>query len=241
VTQVQTVVEPACHSLTHSLTEFKLYAQLSMETLRDITSPPHSMTPEDRVRLERFSELYDKAEIYYAYDLVHQAVMSPFKTTHASTLFNVSRFLLMRTLNREPPPEVSIANVVYILAKHSMELRAFKLARFAYNKLQTLLLPAQWQAEVDMQSIIVRSKPFSDAEELQPVCYRCSTVNPLLNTQGDFCINCGAPFIRSFVTFEHLPLVEFELDVDITDVSGEARARTHTHTRERERDIHPFT
>ena len=35
--------------------------------------------------------------------------------------------------------------------------------------------------------------------------------------QGDFCINCGAPFIRSFVTFEHLPLVEFELDVDISD------------------------
>ncbi|GFH10765.1 WD_REPEATS_REGION domain-containing protein, partial [Haematococcus lacustris] len=37
---------------------------------------------------------------------------------------------------------------------------------------------------------------------------------------GDFCINCGAPFIRSFVTFEHLPLVEFELDSSISD--GEA-------------------
>ncbi len=38
-----------------------------------------------------------------------------------------------------------------------------------------------------------------------------------LAPQGDFCINCGAPFIRSFVTFEHLPLVEFELDRDISD------------------------
>ena len=137
---------------------------------------------------------------------------------------------------------------------------------------QTLLLPSQWQSEVDMQSVVVRSKPFSDAEELQPVCYRCSTVNPLLNTQvgrgrgggkggeggragrlahtlkythpvlrlgrklrppvwrlethtlppslppqGDYCINCGAPFIRSFATFEHLPLVEFELNSDIPD------------------------
>lgn len=63
------------------------------------------------------------------------------------------------------------------------------------------------QAEVDLQSILVRSKPFSDSEDLLPVCYRCSTSNPLLNTQGDFCINCGAPFIRSFITFEHLPLV----------------------------------
>jgi len=73
------------------------------------------------------------------------------------------------------------------------------------------------QQEVDLQSILVRSKPFSDTEDLQPVCYRCSTTNPLLNTQGDFCINCGAPFIRSFVTFEHLPLVEFELDAGISD------------------------
>lgn len=77
-----------------------------------------------------------QAEIYYAYDLIHNAVASPFKSTHPSTLFNVSRFLLMRTLNREPPPGVSIANIVYILAKHSMELKAYKLARFAYNKLQ---------------------------------------------------------------------------------------------------------
>lgn len=148
------------------------------------------------------------------------------------------------------------------------------------------MLPAQVQSEVDVQSILVRARPFHDAEELLPVCYRCSTTNPLLNTQvrsahlcmhphcevpgfpccyklsmgacprqwnrvwlllpcpwllgacnpgfinegpccaysqrpfsnsllltlnfcpqGDYCINCGAPFIRSFVTFEHLPLV----------------------------------
>jgi intraflagellar transport protein 122 len=35
--------------------------------------------------------------------------------------------------------------------------------------------------------------------------------------QGDYCISCGAPFLRSFVTFEHLPLVEFELEQDIGD------------------------
>mmetsp|Transcript_5353 Transcript_5353/g.11710 ORF Transcript_5353/g.11710 Transcript_5353/m.11710 type:complete len:1236 (+) Transcript_5353:188-3895(+) len=193
------------------------FYQLAMEALKEIKTPPHAMSLGDRQLLERFSDLYDKAEIYYAYELIHIAVSSPFKTTHPSTLFNVSRFLLMRILNRDAPTGVSVANIVYILARQSMEVGAFKLARFAYNKLQTLVLPSQWQAEVDMQSIIVRSKPFSDAEDLQPVCYRCSTTNPLLNTQGDFCINCGAPFIRSFVTFEQLPLVEFELDNDITD------------------------
>ncbi len=42
----------------------------------------------------------------------------------------------MRTLYREPPLGVSIGNIVFALAKQSMEMGAFKLARFAYNKLQ---------------------------------------------------------------------------------------------------------
>lgn len=54
-------------------------------------------------------------------------------------------------------------------------------------------------------------------QELLPVCYRCGTLNPLVNSQGDVCINCGATFIRSFVTFDHLPLVEFELEGGISD------------------------
>jgi intraflagellar transport protein 122 len=31
------------------------------------------------------------------------------------------------------------------------------------------------------------------------------------------CINCGATFLRSFVTFDHLPLVEFELEGGVSD------------------------
>ena len=35
-----------------------------------------------------------------------------------------------------------------------------------------------------------------------PLCFRCQTINPLLNQNGDKCIACGHPFIRSFVSFE---------------------------------------
>ena len=31
------------------------------------------------------------------------------------------------------------------------------------------------------------------------------------------CSNCGQPFVYSFVSFEILPLVEFQLEDDITD------------------------
>ena len=31
------------------------------------------------------------------------------------------------------------------------------------------------------------------------------------------CTSCGMPFVRSFLTFEHLPVVEFHLAPGITD------------------------
>ena len=114
----------------------------------------------------------------------------------------------------------SQAHVLYTMAKNAEGLEAFKTARFAYNKLQTLKMPADWHDQIDLACITTRAKPFSDAEEQLPVCYRCGTVNPLVNSQGDVCINCGAGFLRSFVTFDHLPLVEFELEGGVSDAEA---------------------
>lgn len=75
-------------------------------------------------------------QVYYAYDIIYSSVLSPFSATHPMTLFNCSRFLLMRMLAREAPLGVSMVNVVYTLARHAMDLGAFKLARFTFNKLQ---------------------------------------------------------------------------------------------------------
>ena len=47
--------------------------------------------------------------------------------------------------------------------------------------------------------------------------------------QGDFCTNCGAPFLRSFITFDVLPLVEFELEPGITDTEAQVRLELNMH------------
>jgi intraflagellar transport protein 122 len=36
---------------------------------------------------------------------------------------------------------------------------------------------------VDLQSVLIRAQPFTDKEELLPLCYRCQTTNPMVNTQ----------------------------------------------------------
>lgn len=66
---------------------------------------------------------------------------------------------------------------------------------------------------MEAAALAARSKPFEDHESLMPVCPRCTTANPVLSTQGDRCLNCGAAFVRCLASFRVLPLVEFETTV----------------------------
>ena len=167
--------------------------------------------------MARFHELKDRSEIYYAYDYVFRAMEEPFSSCLPSTLLNIGQFLLSKfATHDEMPMGISLSYVLITIAKHGEALGAYKLARFAYNKLQSLRIPAAWQAEVDLASVVARSRPNVDGDDLLPLCFRCSTTNPLVSVKGDVCINCGGHFVRSFVTFEHLPMVEFHLADDIS-------------------------
>ena len=112
---------------------------------------------------------------------------------------------------------VSKVSILYALAKQSKSLGAYKMARHSFDKLQQLRIPARFHDSIDIGSITIRSKEFHDKEELLPMCYRCSTTNPLMNQMGNQCINCQQPFIHSFYAFEVLPLVEFVPEGGITD------------------------
>jgi len=62
------------------------------------------------------------------------------------------------TLNSLP------SNTLYALAKQSKRLGAYKVARDAYTKLQGLRVPFGMQEAVDLGSMMVRAKPFHDAD-----------------------------------------------------------------------------
>lgn len=49
--------------------------------------------------------------------------------------------------------------------------------------LQALVLPPNVAAEVEMASLLLRAQPYTDADVLLPICYRCQATNALLNTQ----------------------------------------------------------
>ncbi|KAK7079218.1 hypothetical protein SK128_004845, partial [Halocaridina rubra] len=140
----------------------------------------------------------------------------PFTSYMPESLFNISRFL-MHELMAAQPDGISKFSTMYTLAKQARNLEAYKLARYVLDKLQTLRIPPRFQEDVELAALKIRAKPFHDNEEHQPLCYRCSTTNPLVNNNGNQCVNCCHPFVYSFFSFEILPVVEFVLEEDITD------------------------
>ena len=75
-------------------------------------------------------------------------------------------------------------------------LGAFKLARKIFEKLGNLRLPAAVRDAIEFGALTIRSKRFSDTDDLLPVCVRCAMPNPLLSPQGEQCSNCKHAFYR---------------------------------------------
>ncbi|NWQ60244.1 IF122 protein, partial [Neopipo cinnamomea] len=188
------------------------YWMLSMQCLDIAQENEHQKTE----MLQKFHHFQHLAEVYHAYHFIHRYTEEPFSFNSPETLFNISRFLL-HSLTKETPLGISKVKTLLALAKQSKALGAYKLARHAYEKLQGLHIPARFQKSFELGSLTIRSKPFHDSEELLPLCYRCSTNNPLLNNLGNVCINCRQPFIFSASSYEVLHLVEFYVEDGITD------------------------
>lgn len=92
---------------------------------------------------------------------------------------------------------------MYTLSKQARILGANKLAKQLLDKIQLLRIPNRYLEQVEIATLAAKAKPFSDSEELLPMCYRCSTYNPLLASKNA-CNNCGEKFVYSFYSFGNL-------------------------------------
>ncbi|KAI1715469.1 intraflagellar transport protein like protein [Ditylenchus destructor] len=158
----------------------------------------------------RWRELSDYADIYYAYEPLFKYVIEPFTNKSLDILFNMARYLaLHREVNY-----VSRVIVLFTLVKLSRTFANYKTARQALEQLRLLRAPTQYQSLIDIATLEIRAKPFSDTEEFQPMCYSCGTSNPILGAHS--CVHCDAEFVYSFATFEVLPIIEFGITEDLT-------------------------
>ena len=103
----------------------------------------------------------------------------------------------------------------YVLAKLANSYGGYKLARVAFDKLQSHVLIAEWVEEVEAQALLAKSKPMKDSQEAGLFCPRCRAEVQIM-TDGANCGNCYYPLIFSPLGFENLPLVEFCVPPELT-------------------------
>ena len=205
---------------------------LAMEMFKTIQAPQAHFTPEEKSTFARAQQFYFQSHLYFAYHSIFRYTEEPFTSLATDQLFNIARYLMV-TLGKMAPMGISRLYVTYALAKLAQKIGAYKLSRTAFDRLQKLRIPPHWIDQIDLASVAIRSKPFSNQEDLNPNCYRCMTTNPLLSNVGDKCLSCAHPFVRAFGSFDHLPLVEFFLDDGITDEEAIALIKTEPIGRHR--------
>lgn len=171
----------------------------------------------------RSSQVFDisewelKSNIYYAYSKLHTSGHS---TGQLNGTFQASLYILnLLSAFRERFEGRDVAGVREALVLGTLGCEAtrkgaYKLARQAYERLAALREPKECLDEMEVNLLSLLTKPPTDERSLLPLCRRCGSTNSLLNPStdrhsGDCCTHCGHAFVRSFVNFEILPLVEF--------------------------------
>ncbi|KPI86769.1 putative WD40 repeat protein [Leptomonas seymouri] len=192
----------------------------------------HPTDAEKAARIRRSNECVRRGDIYYAFQSVYAHTTQPLPYNELS-LFRTSKYLLGMCAGSAIPMNVGKAAILYTLSRIANRLEMVRTARTVFEKLQTVILPVSMMEQVDVETLVMRSKPVKDREELLDYCFRCNQLIQQLTIAGDRCPNCFHPCVRSFVNFECLPLVEFILDNDVTDeeaeriiVSGVGRRRS---------------
>ncbi|KAJ1568295.1 hypothetical protein HK405_002985 [Cladochytrium tenue] len=195
------------------------YWLLSVETLDMIPEnvEPSQLTDAHRSLVYVFTKYRKLSEVYFAYNPVKRFIDYPFTPHLPESLLNMARFITHHFQRNSVPNGISKAYVMLAMAKIGKTLGANKLARYAFDQLLGMVLAPDWEEVVEIGALSIRGRPSGDPESLQTVCFACAAPNPLLNSKGDVCHNCQEPFVRSFYSFEVLPLVEFVLDDGITD------------------------
>lgn len=166
------------------------------------------------------------ARLYHAYHIVQDLFDESFTRLHPEALFQLAAFLVNAIPASRALDGISLALVFHTFAKQARQVGAFQSARFAYQQIQLLRVPADMAPGLDFDALTIQAEPMGDNTDLLPVCYRCGSTGTILRQQSDehregedadSCANCGHPFLRCSINFDVLPLVEFVPEHTISD------------------------
>ncbi|PFH37462.1 WD domain, G-beta repeat-containing protein [Besnoitia besnoiti] len=123
-----------------------------------------------------------------------------------------------------PVPGVSQVEVLYALAETSLQLRAYKVGRFACHSLQRLRVSDRMQEVVDCLTLALKAAPRAKEDHTlsTSTCAWCRTPVPLLASgrlgfpYAEACGNCGHLRLREFGGFSVVNCIEFLPPLNVT-------------------------
>jgi hypothetical protein len=125
----------------------------------------------DAEEFKAFTSDLAAAETYFAYSFVHQFTVEPFTYLQTEPLFWMSRYVAGRISSGQRLAGLSFPYALHCLGKQAMALEAYKAGRWAYDQLQGMRVPPSWRDEVDLNTILLRPKPFTGTAAFRTLCY----------------------------------------------------------------------
>ena len=102
-----------------------------------------------------------------------------------------------------------------MLAKLANTFGGHKIAKLAFDKLQSKILNPSWIEEVEAEALQAKSKQHKNSKEAGLFCPRCRSEVQIFGEEPT-CGNCSYPLVFSPLSFESLPLVEFTVSGEVT-------------------------
>jgi intraflagellar transport protein 122 len=202
---------------------FISYASDALSLIKDCQQNVEKLSKAEYSKVKEFKDSNDLADCFNAYDYVYKYIEEPFNSDIISmseqSLFNACVFLVNKISSMNSflsqSKDISPAYIFHCLGILAKKFEAFKTAQFCFQKLANLQYPVDWTEKIDKEIMDIRNKPCLDGGNIIPECPYCNHSNGLINTNGDYCSYCFAPFIRCGLSFEILPLVEFRQEKKI--------------------------
>eukprot|EP00979_Chaetoceros_neogracilis_P003241 scaffold570_cov142-Chaetoceros_neogracile.AAC.3 len=165
------------------------------------------------------------AIMYRIYSSIIDFSLGIFSTLSPETALLSCAYLLNALSCSHANHGIDMPRLLFIFAELGRSHECFQSTRAAYDliacdfheylceelkeKLSDEMMMIESYSNRHKISLLVKTLPMEDCEDLLTVCFRCGASQSLLRPDGDYCSCCNAVIIRCMITFHGLPLIEF--------------------------------
>ena len=100
------------------------------------------------------------SQLFYAYSLIYLFCKDPFTNVPPKYLFDASIFVFIAlsdpTYDNDYADGISLAFVLYTMAKNAQVIGIYNVSKFAYKRLSNFNIPFAWREKIMLESLLIQ-------------------------------------------------------------------------------------